>query len=209
MRLHHTSAPGYPTRGLFRPVPMAPAGDEGEGAGGSGSEDKKADEKKPDSSEKPDDKGDETPDEKDDPKPEPKPEPKKEPAKPEPAKPEPKRKVDELERKVEQRLQALDERLEKQRQKAVLSELRRLGADPELVSDADLLQLAPKVDPDEPAGAKALLEFKKARARWFAAEAPAPQEQITNFAKTQKERGLSKDKVEARARLAAKLGGKR
>lgn len=209
MRLHHTSAPGYPTRGLLRPVPMAP---EGEGGGAQAGAEKKTDPPASDGEEKkaPDAKAE--PEAKDAPPPEKPPEkraaPPEKSVKAEP-KPEPKRKVDELERNVEERLQALDARLEKQRQKAVLSELRRLGADPELVSDEDLLILAPKVDPDEPAGAKALLDFKKSRSKWFGADKPAPQEQITTFAKAQKDRGLAKDKVEARARLAAKLGGGR
>jgi hypothetical protein len=210
MRLHHTTAPGYPTRGLFGPVPMFPEGGEGGGASSAGAEKKaeaKADTKA--AAEPPakvEAKQEDEPPAKVEAKQEAKAEPEKKAQKPEP-KAEPKRKIEDLERDVEARLEALNTRLERQREKAVVSELRRLGADPEVVSDADLLALVGKVDPDDPAGAKALMDFKKSRPKWFKAAPKAPHETINEFSAQLKSRGLAKEKIEARARMAAKLGG--
>lgn len=211
MRLTTTSgAPGYPTRGLFQPVPMHP--DDAGGAGG-GAE-KKAEPKAPEGGEKKAEAKADDPPAKEEPK-APETSPKKE--EPPAPKPPPKkaeavdkgRKVDVLEHEVESKLEALNARLERQRQKALVSEMRRLGADPEIISDADIIgsPLLGNVDPDDPAGAKVLLDFKKSRPKWFVAEKPAPQESLNKLTSDLKAKGLSKDKIEARARLAAKLGG--
>lgn len=138
------------------------------------------------------------------PKPEPKPEPK--PAVKAKVTTERGSKIDEIERAFEERLGALTAKLERQRERSVIATLRRLGADPDRVTDEDLLALAPKVDPDEPAGKKALLDWKAKRPGFFAAT--GPREKIEDTKKRLTTRGLTAEQVERRMKLAQRLGGK-
>lgn len=114
--------------------------------------------------------------------------------------------------KLAARLSTLDARLEKAREKEVLTALRRMGADPEIVSDADLLALAPKVDPllDEAAATAELLKFKEKRKGWFKALQVGPQEDLNRYGEQLKGNAKLTDEDRAkRARLAARLGGNR
>lgn len=118
----------------------------------------------------------------------------------------------EAKEKFVERLAALDNRIEISRRKEVLAHLRRMGADPELVSDDDLLELAPKVDPllDEAAATAELLKFKEKRKKWFTPLAVGPQEDLARYGERLKTNTkLTDDDRAKRAKLAARLGGNR
>lgn len=117
--------------------------------------------------------------------------------------------LDEKARAIDAKTSALEEKFEKARQKSVLSTLRRLGADPDVVTDADLLLLAPKnVDPDDPAGLAELKKFRDGRPGFFKRAEVGPQEHLAAFAKrTTDDKNLSERQKERRQRMAAKLLG--
>lgn len=124
-------------------------------------------------------------------------------------------KVDELDRVLEAKAKAVDEKLaaldakyERQRQKAVVQALRKMGARADLVSDDDLLALAPKVDPDEPAGITALGKFRDARRGLFTIAEVGPQEALDSYAKTVKASKDIPDRIkERKLRMANRLMG--
>lgn len=117
--------------------------------------------------------------------------------------------LDEKARAIDAKTSALEEKFEKARQKAVLSTLRRLGADPDVVTDADLLLLAPKgVDPDGPTGLAELKKFRDGRPGFFKRADVGPQEHLAAFAKrTTDDKSLSERQKERRQRMANKLLG--
>ena len=93
-------------------------------------------------------------------------------------------KVTEKAQAVDAKLAQLDEKLERQRTKAVVSALRRMGADPAKVTDADLLLLAPKVDADDPTGLVELGKFRDARPGLFVPADVGPQEALGALTKS-------------------------
>lgn len=102
---------------------------------------------------------------------------------------------------------AVDAKLEKQRQRAIVSTLRKMGADPDLVSDDDLLTLAPKVDPDEPAGLAELVKWKGTKGFFRRAEV-GPQENLGELVKAAQEDESMPAHLRARkARMLQKLHG--
>lgn len=99
------------------------------------------------------------------------------------------RRLDDFETQLEKRGKTIDEKtsaleakLERQRERAVISALRKLGAR-EDIADADLLILAPKVDPDEPAGLAALAKWRTEKTGFFHKAKVGPQETIDTYRK--------------------------
>lgn len=120
----------------------------------------------------------------------------------------------EIERQMEARARSIDEKataletkLEGQRQKSVIATLRKMGADPDLISDADLLTLAPKVDPDDPAGLAKLVEWKATK-RFFRQAEVGPQENLGVLVKAAREdQKMPEHLRERKARMLAKVHG--
>ena len=116
--------------------------------------------------------------------------------------------LSEIERRAKERLDAIAEREAKALDRARLQALRRLGADPEVVSDEDLLALAPKVDPDEPAGVEALKKWRDSRKGFFRSLEVGPQERLSELQKsTQEDKTLAPHLRERKAKMLAKLYG--
>lgn len=118
------------------------------------------------------------------------------------------KRIDELERIAKERLDAIDARLSKTVERSRLSMLRKLGADPDRVSDEDLLVLAPKVDPDEPAGFEALKKFRDSRKGLFRSAEVGPQERLVDLTKAAREdKNIPPHLREVKARMLNKLYG--
>ena len=92
--------------------------------------------------------------------------------------------------------------------RARLSALRRLGADPDRISDDDLLTLAPKVDPDDPDGLLKLHAFKESRKGLFRSTGPGPQERLGALKKKVEEnKALTPEAKARRERMMGRLMG--
>lgn len=118
------------------------------------------------------------------------------------------KRLSEFERQAKEKLDAIAAREAKALDRARLQALRRMGADPDIVSDEDLLALAPKVDPDEPAGAEALKKWRDARQGFFRSVEVGPQERLSELTKrTTEDKTLAPHLRERKAKMLSKLYG--
>lgn len=125
------------------------------------------------------------------------------------------KKLADIDRAIEERAKvfdakatALENRYEAARQKAVISTLRKMGADPKKIIDADLLVLAPKVDPDDPAGLAALEKWRNERSGLFVRADVGPQESVATYkAKLDSNKDLTPAQRERRERMLNRAGG--
>ena len=129
------------------------------------------------------------------------------------------KRLDEIEQTIDAKAKAIDSktaaieaRLEAARQKAVIQRLRKLGADPERISDERLLKIAPVVDPDENSAAAdaEFLKFKASEPGLFRPAHIGPQEQLGNYTKrVEDDSNLTPAQKERKLRMAKTLmGGK-
>lgn len=115
---------------------------------------------------------------------------------------------DERGKAIDAKAQALEAKLEAARQKSVVVALRRMGADPTRIDDADLLALAPKVDPDDPAGLAALVKWRDSKPGFFKKAPVGPQENLAVFQKKIAENtNLTPQQRERRERMMRRVGG--
>lgn len=111
-------------------------------------------------------------------------------------------------KRYEEKANAYDAKLERARQKSIVAALRQMGADPDIVSDADLLSLAPKVDPDDDGANAVLLKFKEQRPGFFRRATVGPQESLSDAVKRiDEDKGLSPSQKERKRRMTEKLMG--
>lgn len=129
------------------------------------------------------------------------------------------KRLDEIEQTIDAKAKAIDSktaaieaRLETARKKAVLERLRKMGADPERISDERLLKIAPVVDPDENSAAAdaEFLKFKASEPGLFRPAHIGPQEQLGNYTKrVEDDSNLTPKQKERKLRMANTLmGGK-
>lgn len=115
---------------------------------------------------------------------------------------------DERGKAIDAKAQALEAKLEAARQKSVVVALRRMGADPTRIDDADLLALAPRVDPDDPAGLAALVKWRDSKPGFFKKTPVGPQENLAVFQKKIAENtNLTPQQRERRERMMRRVGG--
>lgn len=97
---------------------------------------------------------------------------------------------------------ALEAKIKAREDQDRLAMLRRMGADPALIPDADLLALAPKVNPDT--GADELLRWKESRPQFFKRE-PSRAVSIEQYRQKAKADGVKESTIARRAAILERL----